>query len=651
MKEETPTSAAGLEPVRARIVDAWLFVSLILAAPVCVLSVWAAVRGGIPRVAWASVLTCGWLCIVRFGPNVRVRVKAVSLIVVLHLTGVSLLLGVGPVGTGLTWLTACTVTAALLLSPGEARTAFAAQLVTIGAVTLLYMRFPTDAYTFPYNGLGWFAAASGSLLLGAALSAATSTLVADLGVVIDGLSAEHARLLAETARRAALEADLERRVADRTSALTTANAELHSQTAELHAQRDVLATQKDELHAQAIELEHRNLAVERADRLKSEFLSNMSHELRTPLSSVIGFSDLLLDNGGGDLTARQRSFVESIGKAGRHQLSLITDILDLSKIEAGHLRLSPETIGVTTVLAAAHSAILPQAHRRQITVTVTTATRRAVHADAARLHQILLNLLSNAVKFSPERSTVEIAVTDEGPMVVFKVSDRGPGLAAEMWSRLFQSFQQAESPLVKRHDGTGLGLAISRRLVEAHGGRIEATAREGGGLVLTFSLPAAPEGAAVTQEPARSGPHAIESAGARASNRETVLLVDDQEMNRSLGRAVLQAAGFLVLEAIDAPTGIDLARERQPALILMDLAMPGMDGMTAIRTLKAEPSTATIPVIALTALAMVRDEQAALAAGADAYATKPIDGDGLVVLINRLIQQARGGEPPRLKSS
>ena len=642
MQQDPHTSAAGLEPVRARIVDALLFAAVILGAPACALSVLAAVRSGIPEVAWASGLAYAWLVLVRFGPNARFRAKAVSLVVVMHLVGISLLLGVGPVGPGVMWLMACTVTAALLLSPGEARTAFAAHLVTIAGITLIYMRFPNDAYEFPNNGLGWLASSAGSLLLGGALSTASATLVANLSSVIDGLSAEHARLLAETARRAGLEAELERRVADRTSALTKANTELQAQKAELHAQRDVLRTQTDELHTQALELERRNLAVERADRLKSEFLSNMSHELRTPLSSVIGFSDLLLDSGAGDLTARQRTFVESIGKAGRHQLALITDILDLSRIEAGHLRLSPETLGVAAVLATAHDSILPQAQRRQITVTQTNSTPRNVEADAARLHQILLNLLSNAVKFSPPDTTVEITVADDGPWIVFEVSDRGPGVPAEMWSRLFQAFQQAESPLVKRHDGTGLGLAISRRLVEAHGGRIDALARGGGGLIVRFTLPAAAAAAVVSLEAKRAAdpvaPDAVLAGNPGAG--ATVLLVDDQEMNRSLGRAVLEAAGFVVLEASDAPTGIELARERQPAVILMDLAMPGMDGMTATRTLKADPSTAAIPVIALTALAMRRDEQAALAAGADAYATKPIDGAGLVVLINRLIRQS-----------
>lgn len=556
-------------------------------------------------------------------------------------------------------------------------------------------------------------------------------------------------------------ATLESRVAERTSALAAANAELGAQKEELRAQGDELRAQRDELQVQAVELVRRNAEVERADRLKSEFLSNMSHELRTPLNSVIGFSDLLTDADGDPLTPQQRELAEAIAKAGRHQLALISDILDLSKIEAGHLRLAPESLAVDGVLRAARESIMPIARRKQIAVAVAGDAARGVLADGARLHQILLNLLSNAVKFSPEGSTVELSAAEEGEQIVFEVADRGPGLSDDMWSRLFQPFQQAESPLVKRHEGTGLGLTICRRLVEAHGGRIEARRREGGGLVLHFTLPAGQGGVSppepagtltairrvlvIDDDPAvarllteilRGHGLAVESAptgevGIQAllarppdlciidlrlpgttgfevltqlrataagaglpvvvfsgadlqdheiirlrnhaavlvrkgdvserdlvsgieralrgaaggvvpnpGERKLVLVVDDHDMNRALARAILEARGFAVIEANGAMMGLELARTQRPAVILMDLAMPGMDGLEATRRLKLDPSTTDIPVITLTALAMRRDEQAAIAAGADAYLTKPVDAPTLIGTIHRILSGA-----------
>lgn len=551
---------------------------------------------------------------------------------------------------------------------------------------------------------------------------------------------------------------LEARVAERTAALAAANVELGAQKEELRAQGDELRAQRDELQAQAAELLQRNTAVETANRLKSEFLSNMSHELRTPLNSVIGYADLLTDADGEPLSSRQREFAEAIGKAGRHQLALISDILDLSKIEAGHLRLSPEVLSVVDVLRAARDAVIPQARRKQTTLTMGSVASRGVLADPARLHQILLNLLSNAVKFSPHASNVDITAVDVGEQIVFEVADRGPGLADELWARLFQPFQQGDSPLVKRHEGTGLGLTICRRLVEAHGGSIDARPRPGGGLIVRFTMAAArdagmaspvatsittirrvlvidddpavaallagilsdhgfavesaPTGEAGLKRVATGAPDlciidlrlpgangfdvltqlrgtpagaslpvvvfsgadlqdheiirlrnhaavlvrkgdvsalelvsgiqralrgATVAADARAAGAPRVLVVDDHDMNRALTRAVLEARGFQVLEASDAVTGLQVAGTQLPSIVLMDLAMPGMDGLEAIRRLKADPSTSDLPVVALTALAMRRDEEAAKAAGADAYLTKPIEAELLVRTILRIL--------------
>lgn len=496
-----------LAPIRARIVDAMLGAAVVLAAPATLLSVLASASAGLPMVTWASGLAYVWLVAVRFAPRIGSRTKAVSLVVVMHLVGAILLYGLGPVGPGLMWLMAASVTAAALLQAKAARLAFMAHLGSIAGATLVFMLLPTDSYTFPHSGLGWFASAAGSLLLGGTLAVAVSTLVSDLERMIVGLSAERLHLKQETARRARLEADLERRVADRTA----------------------------ELAAAIAELERKNLAVERADKVKSEFLSTMSHELRTPLNSVIGFSDLLLEMDDEALPTRQRHFVQAIGKAGRHQLALITDILDLSKIEAGHLRLTPGVLGVEAMLTGASDAIAPQAGRKGVTVTTTTDPELCVTADAARLHQVLLNVLSNAVKFSPEGSAVEVSAVADGPMVRFEVADVGPGVPPELWSRLFQPFEQAESAQNRRNEGTGLGLAISRRLIKAQGGEIEAQDRAGGGLVVRFTLPRADAGSAEPIPAHQDNPP--RAAGHASGDRPLCKPVDGGELVRLVSSA------------------------------------------------------------------------------------------------------------------
>lgn len=279
------------------------------------------------------------------------------------------------------------------------------------------------------------------------------------------------------------QATLEARVADRTSALADMNSKLEQHQGEL-------ITQQEELRRQATELERRNAEAESAGQQKSELLLRMSSKLRTPLNAVIGYAELLLAAENGPLTAQQREFIEAIASAQREQLGLVTDTVDWSEMEAGHLKLAPEALSVEGILSAARDAIAQQATRKQINILTTCTVSQPVFADARRVHQVLLHILSNAVKFSPCGSTVQLTASYDGPMIAFEVADRGPGLPDEMWPRLFQPYQQAESPLVDGYEGTGLGLAVCKRLVEAQGGAIAARPHEGGGLVVRFTLPA-----------------------------------------------------------------------------------------------------------------------------------------------------------------
>ncbi|HEY0714925.1 MAG TPA: response regulator, partial [Polyangia bacterium] len=442
--------------------------------------------------------------------------------------------------------------------------------------------------------------------------------------------------------------EIENQVQQRTEELEKANQELRTQ-------REELLTQRSELQVQQAELERKNQEVLRADRLKSEFLANMSHELRTPLNSIIGFSELLIDEARPNLKASHQQYLEDVFNSGKHLLRVINDILDLSKIEAGYVALEPSTLEPAELIAEACQLLAPIAAKREISFQVAIHATRKVWADRAKLLQVLLNLLSNAVKFSHDRSCVEISTEDAGAFVRFIIADHGSGIDDQVRHRLFQPFVQGEQPLIKRHQGTGLGLVISKRLVEQHGGTIELDSVSGTGTTLRFSIPAdttivsggqngEDAGRAVSTRGGVAAVHALHYSGPpvrEVPRRTTVLVVDDHDLNRELIRSVLERRGRRVLQAKDGAEGLALAREHRPDIVLMDLAMPNLDGLAATRELRADPNTRRIPIVALTAMAMRGDEDRARAAGADDYLTKPIDRKRLEETVDRLIATGR----------
>ena len=667
---------------------------------------------------------------------------------------------------------------------------------------------------------------------------------------------------------------LEQKVHERTIELERVNDELHAQKEELVAQRE-------ELTAQQLEVRQMNQEILHADRLKSEFLANMSHELRTPLNSIIGFSELMLDADSPDRT-RDTQHLGHILASGRYLLTLINDILDLSKIEAGHVAISHVAVMPAALLAEACAMMEPLAARKQVVIQQQVMSLRPVDGDPGKLRQILLNLLSNAVKFSPESSTILVIAENAGTLVRFRVSDQGPGIEPRFLTRIFEPFVQGEDPLVKKHKGTGLGLAISKRLVEQHGGTLTVETTLGAGSTFSFTVPAAdvslmtrdpaaPDGplvmvvdgdgdadadadrrressghicdrlesagyrvmefhngrdiaqvaaeagaAAIVLDPGaeqRDGMGILDGLARRPETRDipvimsrtlgaanlvpkpvqvkqllhhlarlvrgdgasrpsicaidddprvlsllevtlapagydfrgfgdprvglaavlgdppdllivdlmmpsmsgfeiidaftsdprthgrpilvltaadlseaerdrlrrdvrslaqkgnlteddllaevdeairgragiaapesdsgprgrTILIVDDNDVNRALARAILERRGYRTISAEDGAQGVEVACRERPDLILMDLALPHKDGYTATRELKANPDTARIPIVALTALAMSGDEQRAYLAGVDAYITKPIERRSLESTIARLL--------------
>lgn len=370
----------------------------------------------------------------------------------------------------------------------------------------------------------------------------------------------------------------------------------------------------------------RRAEAERANRAKNEFISRMSHELRTPLNAILGFGQLMTMS---DLDERQHGNVDHILSAGKHLLDLINEILDISRIEAGELRLSPEPVGLRGVIGEVIDLVTPLASAHAITVTSGLGDEDIwVRADVQRLKQVLLNLVANAVKYNHDRGHVSVTPSPSGPdKVKIVVADDGPGVAPALLDRLFSPFERlgAEQTSV---EGTGLGLAVSRGMIEAMGGRISVQSTLGQGSAFTIELDAA----ASTRLPA--APH-TDVAPARSELTATVLCVEDNPSNLSLIEQVLDARpNVRLLTAMQGALGAKLAREQAPDLVLLDLNLPDMSGETVLDDLKADPATASIPVVILSADASAGQHARELAHGAQSYLSKPVDVAELLSLID-----------------
>ncbi|HXH07943.1 MAG TPA: PAS domain S-box protein [Vicinamibacterales bacterium] len=370
----------------------------------------------------------------------------------------------------------------------------------------------------------------------------------------------------------------------------------------------------------------------RANQAKSEFLSRMSHELRTPLNSIIGFAQLLEFE---DHGARQREGLEHILKGGRHLLSLINEVLDIARIEAGKLSISPEPVLVADILRATVDLIRPQAAGRSIEIIEAAPTDRYVMADRQRLQQVLLNLLSNAVKYNREGGTVAIACDDGPPgRLRFTVADTGHGIAPAMLDRLFRPFDRlgAEQTGV---EGTGLGLALSQRLVEAMGGTITVESAVGRGTTFTVELQRT-NGAPEPPDGALAGDM---REGLAADVRGTVLYIEDNLSNlRLVERILARRPGVTLLSAMQGRRGLELAHHHRPSLIILDLHLPDMPGTDVLTRLLADPRTSTLPVVILSADATPAQMSSLVERGARAYLTKPLDVRQLLALIDDILR-------------
>ena len=380
-------------------------------------------------------------------------------------------------------------------------------------------------------------------------------------------------------------------------------------------------------------------AAEKANLAKSEFLSRMSHELRTPLGAILGFAQLV-ESGTPAPTPSQKRSIDQILRAGWYLLELINEILDLALIESGRLSLSLEPTSLAEVMRECAAMIEPQAQKRAVTVAFPpTGLPYVVRADRTRLKQVLINLLSNAIKYNrPGGSVVVDCVATSPDRLRLSVRDDGEGLAPEMLAQLFEPFNRLGQE-ANAEEGTGIGLVVSKRLVELMGGRIGAESTVGKGSVFWFELDQALERwpAKIPGEPAA----AAEVPALGEGQRHTVLYVEDNPANLMLVEDLIaRRPGIRLLSAMDGLRGIEIARAARPDVILMDINLPGISGVNAMRILAEDPATAHIPVLALSANANPRDIARGLEAGFFRYLTKPIKVNEFMETLDSALETA-----------
>jgi signal transduction histidine kinase/ActR/RegA family two-component response regulator len=369
------------------------------------------------------------------------------------------------------------------------------------------------------------------------------------------------------------------------------------------------------------ELERKSGELQVASRHKSEFLASMSHELRTPLNAVIGFSEVLLERMFGDINERQEDYLRDILGSGRHLLELLNDILDLSKVEAGRMELEPSTFSVQGAVEYGLAMVRERAATHAITLQLDVDPAIGdIETDELRFKQVVLNLLSNAVKFSGDGGRVSVRAERDDDELRITVADSGIGVAPEDQERIFESFQQAGRSR-GQSEGTGLGLTLCRRIVELFGGRMWLDSEVGVGSTFGFSVP--------LRETAIATERTFDDNG----TGPVVVVVEDDRRSLDLISLFLEGAGVHTVAARDGAEGLAAVRRHHPAAVVLDIRLPGMDGWGVLEALKADPETASAPVVVVTIL----DERAqALALGAAEYLVKPVGRDDVLGALRRV---------------
>ena len=432
--------------------------------------------------------------------------------------------------------------------------------------------------------------------------------------------------------------------------------ELEQTNVQLEEQAQQLELQRDDLEASSAAVELKARELEQASRYKSDFLANMSHELRTPLNSLLILSKLLSDNAKGNLSDEQVQYARTIQSSGNDLLNLINDILDLSKIEAGHVQVQPEIVSLKQLASDLHRTFDPIAGERRLKFAVDIAKDcpPAVTTDRQRLEQILKNLLSNAFKFT-EKGGVDLRITRTGERLSLAVSDTGIGVSAEQHQGIFEAFRQADGAINRKYGGTGLGLSISRELARLLGGSIalESTPRKGS--TFTVTIPVAYDPAEVAPRPEPAAPAAPGEAAAAPpprisatpfsvdddrehleSARRILLVVEDDQAFAGIVRDLAREAGFQCLVAGTAEGALDLAKRYKPSAVVLDVGLPDQSGLAVLDRLKRDDATRHIPIHVVSA---ADHAQTALSLGAVGYLVKPVKREDLADALTALEAQ------------
>lgn len=430
-------------------------------------------------------------------------------------------------------------------------------------------------------------------------------------------------------------------------------AELEQTNSQLEEQAQILETQRDELErtSAAVALKAREL--EQASQYKSDFLANMSHELRTPLNSLLILSKLLGDNPNGNLSAEQVKFAQTIESSGNDLLNLINDILDLSKIEAGHVEVRPETVSLQRLTSDLRQLFDPVADSRALdfAIEVAEGAPKVIETDRQRLEQVLKNLLSNAFKFTETGGvSLRIAAAGDGA-VAFAVKDTGIGVSAEQQEAIFEAFRQADGTISRKYGGTGLGLSISRQLSRLLGGSITLRSQPGEGSTFTVTIPVAydPSRVAPRETPGlveapapaprarakkTATPKAVEDDRDQAlGGRRLLLVVEDDNTFAGIVRDLSREQGFQCLVASTAEEAVRLAREFKPSAVVLDVGLPDESGLLVLDRLKRDDATRHIPIHVISA---EDHSQTALSLGAIGYLVKPVKRDDLTEVLKTL---------------
>jgi PAS domain S-box-containing protein len=398
-----------------------------------------------------------------------------------------------------------------------------------------------------------------------------------------------------------------------------------------------------------IQLQLANQELLRATKLKDEFLANMSHELRTPLNSILGMSESLQEEVLGSMNEKQLTAIATIDSSGEHLLSLINDILDLSKISSGMMELDITSVSVKNLCSSSLVFVKQQAFKKRIQIHSHIPPQiNNINIDERRIKQVLINLLTNAVKFTPKGGTINLIVaigsgdTWQGeatipqqlremnsPTILFQVVDTGIGIAAKDLKMLFQPFVQVDSALNRQYEGTGLGLALVKQIMELHGGQVMVESEVGKGSCFTVALPYEVSPSNTIFNAIASMPTSITSSSMEIDSDNVpltplILLAEDNEANIQTFSSYLTAINYRVIIARNGLEAIAQAKEHLPDIILMDIQMPTMDGLEATKQIRLDPDLVNIPIIAITALAMEGDREKCLAVGANEYLAKPI---------------------------